>query len=53
MAAKPASRQPNRAYFRHPRRQNRFDDAFEEYWQEHGECRHHALVDAKSLRYVW
>ncbi len=46
-------RRPNRAYFRHPQHQDRFDLALTEYWQKNGERQHHALVDARSLRYAW
>jgi hypothetical protein len=30
-----------------------FDQALEDYWLEHSDQRHHALVDAKSLHYAW
>lgn len=40
-------------YFRLPRHQVRYDNALDDYWQEHGDRRHHALVDARSLQYAW
>lgn len=40
-------------YFRTQRHQNRYDAGLTEYWNEYRARRHHALVDAKSLRYAW
>lgn len=40
-------------YFRHPRHQERYNDGLDQYWRENIERQHHALVDARSLRYAW
>lgn len=39
--------------FDNPNFYHRYDAGLAAYWQTHGERRHHALVDAHSLRFAW
>ena len=36
-----------------PPRQKKFDIAIDDFWMLHGEQRHHALIDARSLQFAW
>jgi len=46
-------RKCGKIYFKLHRHQQRYNDGMEEYWKEHSARQHHALVDARSLRFAW
>lgn len=40
-------------YFEHPRSQSRYEAGLAAYWKDHGSRQHHALEDARSMRFAW
>jgi hypothetical protein len=40
-------------YFESDRRLHRYQSAMTSFWKEHSSRQHHALVDARSMRFAW